>query len=167
MVGCRRDGSGMRLYHPQVTARAEEKVQRFSCFSSPKPSCSLLRCAVEEDPVMVGSTFSSQPGCRDHGDEGKQGGAAPGPRARPWPCRDPQGEPVRFEVVKIPGASFIPSQNIWSWAEKPSQHCFTLPAFPSSSARALRCRGCLGGRWHPAVPCHQLRSPRCSTAGGG
>lgn len=37
MVGCRKDGGGMRLAHPQVTARAEEKVQRFSCFCTPNP----------------------------------------------------------------------------------------------------------------------------------
>lgn len=80
---------------------------------------------------MVGSTFSTHAGCRDHRDEGKQAEAVPRPTAWPWPCQDRQGAPGPFEDVEVPGASFTPSQDVWSWAEKPSRGCFTL-CFPAA-----------------------------------
>lgn len=68
--GCGRGGGGMRPSRPQVAARGEEKVRRFSVF--PSPSALLLR-VVKDNPLWAGSTSGVQPGCRDHRAENKQG----------------------------------------------------------------------------------------------
>lgn len=126
-VGHGRDGSGMQerwwwnatVPSPGHCRRGGKGAEIFLLLQSKSrlaPSCR----AVGEEPLMVGSTFGIHPGCRDHGDEGKQAGAVPGPTAWPRPRQETQGAPGRFEEVELPSASFTPSKHIWSWAEKPS-----------------------------------------------
>lgn len=87
---------------PRSLPERKKRCRDFPASALQIPPRSLLLRAAREEPLMVGSTFGIQPGCRYHTDEGKQAGAVPGPRAWPWLHQDPWDHPAALRRLNPP-----------------------------------------------------------------
>lgn len=99
-------------------------MQRFSCFCSPNPSV-LPGRRRQRWGAPVAAAWG-----RARGDEGKQGGAEPGPTAWLWPRRDPRDHPAALRRMKPP-VPCSPTAN----TSGHGQRLFHLGVFPQLSER--------------------------------